>query len=88
LRPGIDRHLVLSLTASHMDQQQALERYRAFDPAKLLFTKLDECSSPGSILNESISAQLPVSFISTGPVVPEDIRPATPAYLAELMLQT
>jgi len=88
MRPGIDRHLVLSLTASHMDQQQTLERYRAFDPTKLLFTKLDECSSPGSILNESISAQLPVSFISTGPVVPEDIRPATPAYLAELMLQT
>ncbi len=87
-RPSIDRHLVLSLSASHTDQQRALDRYRAFAPAKLLFTKLDDCSSPGGIFNQSVSAQLPVSFISTGPVVPEDIRPASPAYLAELMLQT
>ena len=87
-RPGIDRHLVLSLTASQMDQQRALDDYRAFGPAKLLFTKLDECSAPGSILNESVYAQLPVSFISTGPAVPENIRPASPAYLAELMLRT
>ena len=86
-RPGIDRHLVLSLTASQMDQQRALDSYRAFGPAKLLFTKLDECAAPGSILNESVYAQLPVSFISTGPAVPEDIRPASPAYLAELMLK-
>ena len=87
-RPGIDRHLVLSLTASQMEQQRALDNYRAFGPAKLLFTKLDECSTPGSILNESVYAQLPVSFISTGQTVPEDIRPASPAYLAELMLKT
>ena len=87
-RPGIDRHLVLSLTASQRDQQRALDSYRAFGPAKLLFTKLDECSAPGGILNESVYAQLPVSFISTGPAVPEDIRAATPAYLAELMLKT
>ena len=87
-RPGIERHLVLSLTASQMDQHRALDSYRAFGPAKLLFTKLDECSAPGSILNESVYAQLPVSFISTGPAVPEDIRPASPGYLAELMLKT
>lgn len=87
-RPGIDRHLVLSLTASQIDQQRALDSYAAFGPAKLLFTKLDECSAPGNILNESVCARLPVSFISTGPAVPGDIKPASPAYLAELMLQS
>ena len=85
-RPDIDRHLVLSLTASQMDHQKAVDCYGEFGPTKLLFTKLDECSAPGNILNGSAYAQLPVSFIGTGPGVPEDIRPASPGYLAELML--
>ena len=86
-RPDIEPHLVLSLTASQMDHQKAVDWYGEFGPTKLLFTKLDECSAPGNILNGSVYAQLPVSFISRGPAVPEDIRPASPAYLAELMLQ-
>ena len=86
-RPDIERHLVLSLTASQTDHQKAVDCYGEFGPTKLLFTRLDECSAPGNILNGSVYAQLPVSFISRGPAVPEDIRPASPAYLAELMLQ-
>ena len=85
-RPDIERHLVLSLTAGQTDHQKAVDCYGEFDPTKLLFTKLDECSAPGNILNGSAYAQLPVSFIGTGPGVPGDIRPASPGYLAELML--
>ena len=87
-RPGIDRHLVVSLSGSQAGQKRALDSCGAFGATKLLFTKLDECSAPGAILNGLAYAQLPVSFISTGPGVPEDIRPASPAYLAELMLKT
>lgn len=61
-------------------QYPALQRIiGAYDPVKLdgcIFTKLDECYSLGEILSASVEYQLPVSYITDGQKVPEDIKVA------------
>jgi flagellar biosynthesis protein FlhF len=83
--PHVDIHLVLSCGAKSSDISRMVDRYNIFGPAKLLFTRLDETDSYGAILNESVRTGLPVSFLSTGPRVPEDFEPATKDRISDLL---
>ena len=83
--PHLDIHLVLSCAAKTSDLTSMVERYKTFHPAKLLFTMLDETGSYGAILNEPARTGLPVSFLSAGPRVPEDLEPATKDRVADLL---
>jgi flagellar biosynthesis protein FlhF len=83
--PHVDIHLVLSCGAKSSDTSRMVDRYNIFGPAKLLFTRLDETDSFGVILNEAARTGLPVSFLGTGPHVPDDLEPATVDRIAELM---
>jgi flagellar biosynthesis protein FlhF len=84
---GLDVHLVLSLTTKSSDLRRTAERYGIFRPGRLLFTKADETDSHGAILNEAVRAGLPLSFVTAGQRVPEDIAPASQPYLAKLLLK-
>jgi flagellar biosynthesis protein FlhF len=64
-----------------------VDRYTSFAPAKLLFTRLDETDSCGVILNESVRTGLPISFLGTGPRIPEDLEPASKDRIAGLLLE-
>jgi flagellar biosynthesis protein FlhF len=85
--PHIDIHLVLSCGAKSSDISRMVDRYNIFVPAKLLFTRLDETDSFGAVLNESVRTGLPVSFLGTGPRVPEDVALATKDRIADLLLE-
>ncbi len=85
-RDDIDVHLVLSASTKPRDLQRIVDRYLDFGPRKLLFTKLDETLSLGPLLNEAVRTRLPISFLSAGQRIPEDLRPATREDLAELIL--
>ena len=56
------------------DLKRVMEQYERFRPKKLLFTKLDETSSPGTILNEAVRTRKPVSLVTTGQRIPEDLE--------------
>ena len=56
------------------------------DPAKLLFTRLDETDSFGALVSESARRDLPISFLATGQQIPDDLEPATSERLAQLVL--
>ena len=84
--PHVDIHLVLSCSAKSSDISRMVDRYSIFGPAKLLFTRLDETSSYGAVLNESVRTGLPVSFLGTGPRVPDDVEPATQDRIVDLFL--
>jgi flagellar biosynthesis protein FlhF len=73
----VEVHLVLSASTKNADLLRAVESYRIFGPHRLLFTRLDETASYGSILNTTIRSGLPVSFLCGGQSVPEDVEPAT-----------
>jgi len=83
--PHLDVHLVLSCAAKTSDLPSMVERYQTFHPAKLLFTKLDETGSYGAILNEPARTGLPLSFLSAGPRVPEDLDTAAKDRVADLL---
>jgi flagellar biosynthesis protein FlhF len=61
-------------------------RFDVFAPNYLLFTKLDESSSIGNIISESIRSDKPFSYLSTGPGVPENIELANAGRLAASLL--
>ena len=68
------------LVAQANTQYPALQRIiHAFDSVQLdgcIFTKLDECYSLGEALSVAVEHQLPVSYVTDGQQVPEDIKVA------------
>jgi flagellar biosynthesis protein FlhF len=86
-RGDVDVHLVVDLRTKSEDLCRAVENFRMLRPAKLLFTRLDETTSFGTMLNETVRTGLPVSFVSVGQRVPEDIVPAGEPELLRLLLK-
>jgi flagellar biosynthesis protein FlhF len=75
--PEIDVHLVLSAAMRTADLLDAADRYAPFRPNKLLLTHLDETSSFGAMYTVSLYTRKPMSFLSAGQRIPEDLEPAS-----------
>jgi flagellar biosynthesis protein FlhF len=84
--PGIDTHLVLPASMRTTDLKRAAEQYDVLAPSKLLFTRLDETETFGPILNQSVRMGKPVSFLSSGQRIPEDLEAATAEVILDLVL--
>ncbi len=84
--PGIDTHLVLPASMRAADVRRVSEQYSIFHPDKLLFTRLDETETFGPILSLSVRMGLPISFLSRGQRIPEDLESATGDLLVDLIL--
>jgi flagellar biosynthesis protein FlhF len=82
---GVEIHLVLSVTA----QEKLFDAtYRQFFPIgidRVLFTKLDEGLSFGSLFNFSVRNRLPISYFTSGQRVPEDLEVARPDRVISLI---
>ncbi len=79
-------HLVLSSVASAGSLRRAAERFAPVGITALLFTKLDEAPGLGNLLPVLRHTKLPVSYLTDGQNVPDDIDPARPARLARGIL--
>ncbi len=86
--PEIDVHLVAPASMDHTDLARALRRHQIFGPAKIIFSKLDETESPGMVIGQAIRCRLPVSYLTTGQQIPEDLEPASLDLLAGLITRT
>lgn len=78
--------LVLSLTTKYRDLLDIVAKFQQVGFDALLFTKLDETTSVGSILNLVKATGKPLTYITTGQNVPDDIESADPLKLAKLIL--
>lgn len=85
--PRIERHLVMSATTKNRDAADILEKFSVCDPDCIVFTKTDETASVGMILNLLYQKEVALSFLTNGQSVPDDIVPATPEALADLLLR-
>lgn len=85
--PHIEKHLVLSATTKQQDAKDILTKFAACKPDRVIFTKTDETSSVGLIPNLLYEQDIALSFLTNGQSVPDDIVPATPEALAELLLR-
>jgi flagellar biosynthesis protein FlhF len=68
--------LVLAASTQVGSVEETVKRYAPANPACCVLTKLDEAASIGGALSVLIKARLPVSYLSEGQRVPEDLRPA------------
>ena len=84
----IDTHLVLPASMRTSDMKRAAEQYAPFKPGKLLFTRLDETETFGQIVSQSVRMGLPVSFVSKGQRIPEDLEAASADLLLGLLLKS
>jgi flagellar biosynthesis protein FlhF len=73
----VDVHLVVPAYMKARDLRNSIERYRLFEPSKLLVTKTDETETFGTVFSEAANAGLALSFLSTGRCIRDDIRAAT-----------
>jgi flagellar biosynthesis protein FlhF len=62
------------------------EKFAAVSPTSMILTKLDEAASSGNLLSVTRKVGLPVSYLTTGQDVPDDIEPANASRLARLVL--
>jgi flagellar biosynthesis protein FlhF len=81
-----EKHLVLSVTSKSSDLKEITKRFSKLNFDKLLFTKLDETTAFGPILNEAVWCKKPISYLTTGQSVPQDIEVATDEKIAELVM--
>jgi len=82
-----ETHLVLSLITRDRELFDIIERFSAVAIDRLIFTKLDEVCGCGAILNVLDRHPIPVSYITTGQKVPEDIEVAQPDRLIRSILE-
>ncbi len=85
-RPDIDTHLVLSASMKSADLTRMVDAFEVLRPQHLLFTKLDETGSFGSIFSEAARTHKPLSFFTTGQRIPEDLEAASQTRLVELIM--
>lgn len=67
-------YLVLSATTKYNDLLDIVDIYNEISSYKLIFTKLDETSSYGNMLNIKLYADADLSYVTTGQNVPDDIE--------------
>lgn len=67
-------YLVISATTKFSDCIEIIKSYGFLDDYKLLFTKLDETSTTGVLLNVAYITKKAISYITTGQSVPDDIE--------------
>lgn len=79
-------HLVMSLTASVRSIRMTAEQFRPVNPTALVLTKLDEAAGMGCLLSVSRQVPLPLSYLTTGQDVPDDIEPAHATRISRLVL--
>lgn len=66
-------YLVLSATTKYRDLKEICDIYRSIADYSLIFTKLDETSAYGNLLNIKLYADAEISYMTNGQNVPDDI---------------
>jgi flagellar biosynthesis protein FlhF len=69
-----DIFLLLSLTTSYDNIEDIVKSYEFLEDYSLIFTKADESSSLGNILNAKFLTSKPLSYLTIGQSVPDDIE--------------
>jgi flagellar biosynthesis protein FlhF len=82
----IDKHLVLSAGTRENELLDTIERFNTLGISNTIFTKTDECSSLGILLNVQIQNSNPLSYVTNGQRVPEDLLEISPKIVAELIM--
>jgi len=85
--PDLETALVLGASTQAGANTEVVQRFAAVSPASCVLTKVDEAASLGGLLSVLVRARLPISYMSEGQRVPEDLRPARSLELVSSAVQ-
>src|SRR5678815_5753627 len=80
----IEVHLVIPAGATAAQVDELVQRYSPLAPSRLLFTKLDESQDAPELALAPARTRLPITWVTTGQAVPEDIEQPSSARVPEL----
>ncbi len=83
---GMERHLVLSATTKQPDLNRIIRNFQPVGFDGLIFTKIDEGSRFGTLLNAALQAGKPIFYLTDGQRVPEDLHIPRVEDLIQLVL--
>lgn len=83
---NIETNLLISTTASEDNLLDTVAKYSLFNYDNLILTKIDEARRFGILYDVINKARKPVSFLTCGQNVPQDIEEVTPQKMANLIM--
>jgi flagellar biosynthesis protein FlhF len=83
--PELEKHLVVSVATKEKDLVEISQAFQEVGVQRLLFTKIDESKTYGNMLNLLIRTNIPLSFLSCGRRVPDDIEAGSIQKLVDLI---
>ncbi len=85
--PRAEVLLCLAANTRSRDLATVVGRFRNLPLTGLIFTKIDESDTYGHLFTQAVRLALPVTHLTCGQRVPEDILPASPERVARLVLR-
>lgn len=79
-------YLVLSLTAKASDNDMIYNIFKDVGIHQVIFTKADETTTYGSMLNLCLGENAKVAYLSNGQNVPDDLVEADAVYMSNMLL--
>jgi flagellar biosynthesis protein FlhF len=88
LRPAlrIENNLLLSATTREREIEETIRRFSILPISNFIFSKIDECDQLGVLLNIHYKNDTPISFLTNGQRVPEDLVVPSPTDIADLIM--
>ncbi|MCM3160519.1 flagellar biosynthesis protein FlhF [Metabacillus litoralis] len=83
----METYLVLAATAKSSDMLAVYEQFSVIPISKLIFTKLDETATRGTLFDVMIKTKKGIAYTTHGQDVPDDIEAATRERIVEQMLR-
>lgn len=74
----LETYLVLSITSKAKDIEEIYKQFKSVPIKRLIFTKVDETSHYGAMINIMMKYNIGVAYLTDGQNVPDDIREASP----------
>lgn len=82
----IAKHLVLAAGSRENELLNTIERFSTLGINNTIFTKIDECATLGILFNVQLHNPSPLSYVTNGQRVPEDLLEITPEIVAQLIM--
>lgn len=83
---NVETYLVLSLTAKKQDIQEIYSQFEPINIKKVIFSKADETSTYGSMLNICVQEKASILYITNGQNVPDDLLEPSKDLMIKLLL--
>jgi len=86
--PRVENHLVISATTKDADLSAIVQHFSVLPIRSYIFTKIDETVEYTPLFNQLVRFKRPLSYLTNGQKVPEDIELASKGRVASLLLNS